>query len=117
MAIWPYNSTNPKVGWKISYINARTVCVCLSPVRSWEQNVVLPRFFCRHKEILLASSTNCFSSLYDMWLERKVFATFWQVMHWRPCMYVTLPGYRGQDESCPPLECHWNILEGHGYNS
>ena len=23
----------------------------------------------------------------------------------------------GQDESCPLLERHWNILEGHGYHS
>ena len=47
----------------------------------------------------------------------KVFETFWQVMRWSPYTHVTLSGYPGQDESCPPLERHWNILEGHRYHS
>ena len=36
------------------------VHVCLFPARSREWNVVSPRFFRRHKEILLASCTKCF---------------------------------------------------------
>ena len=47
----------------------------------------------------------------------KVFGTFRQVTCWRPCMHITLPGYPGQDESCPPPDRHLNILEGHGYHS
>ena len=37
----------------------------LSPSRSRERNIVLLRFFCRRKEILLTSCTNYFSSLYE----------------------------------------------------
>ena len=52
------------------------VCVCLSVhARCWEWNVVSPRFFRQRKEILLASCTNCFSSLYDAWFERKSVST------------------------------------------
>ena len=48
------------------------VCVCLFvPTRSRKRNVVSPCFFRRRKEILLASCTNCFSSLYTVWFERK----------------------------------------------
>ena len=55
----------------LSIILMLILSVCLSPVRSRERNVVLPRFFHRRKEILLASYTNCFSSLYDVWFEGK----------------------------------------------
>ena len=46
-------------------------------------------------------------------LRGKVFGTFRQVTHWRPCTHVTLTGYPGQDESCPPLEWRWNVLVGY----
>ena len=63
----------------ISYINTGTVCACvpvsLSPARSRERNAISPRFFRRRKEILLVSCTNCFSSLYDAWFERKSVST------------------------------------------
>ena len=58
----------------IYYINTGTVCVCVClsvPVRSRERNVVWPGFFRRRKELHLASCTNCFSSLYYAWFERK----------------------------------------------
>ena len=63
--------------WVIYYINIRSVCVsvclsvCLFPARSWKWNIVSQHFFRQYKEILLASCTNCFSSLYDVWFERK----------------------------------------------
>ena len=46
----------------------------------------------------------------------EVFGTFQQVMRWRPCTHVTLPGYPGQNESCPLFQRHWNILEGCRYS-
>ena len=89
-----------------------SVClsVCLSVhARSRERNIVSPRFFRWRKEILLESCTNCLLSLYDAWFDRLcVGAT---------CTHVTLSGYSGQDESCPPLERCWSILEGHAHHS
>ena len=48
--------------------------VDLSPARSQEGNIVSPRFFRCRKEILLASCTNCFSSLRGS--RGNVFGTF-----------------------------------------
>ena len=45
--------------------------VCLSPARSRERNVVSLHFFRQRKEIHLASRTNCFSSIYNAWFEKK----------------------------------------------
>ena len=56
------------------------VCVCLSNLRYRERQVVLPRCLHHIEELRLASCTNCFSSLYNVWFERKslwkVFASF-----------------------------------------
>ena len=77
------------------------VSVCLSPTRSREWNVVSPRFFRQCKEILLASCTLCFSSLYDVWFDRKSLWNFsagyaLEAMHARytsrlPCAGWILP--------------------------
>ena len=167
------------------------VCV-LSNLRYLEQEVVSPRWLHHLEELCLASCTNCFSSLYNEWFERKslwkFFASYmpnsrarivtllvtlgsmnlaqylttagtfskvtcWrtrplhvhhgttvaitdirQIMYtcqttcvsrekgignfsavtsWIAWMQVILPGYPRQDESCPLLEHHWNILEGY----
>ena len=51
------------------------------------------------------------------WFERKSVWNFSADYALSPCTHITLSGYPGQDESCPPLELRWNILEGHGYHS
>ena len=38
----------------------------------------------------------------------ETFGTFQQVTLWSPSTHVTLSGYPGRDESCPPFECCWN---------
>ena len=52
-----------------------SVClsVCLSdrPRENSRTEVVSPRFFRQRKELHVASRTNCFSSLYNTWFERR----------------------------------------------
>ena len=43
----------------------------------------------------------------------KVFGTIWRVTRCSPWTHITLAGYPGQNESCPPRECRWNVLDGY----
>ena len=96
------------------------VCVCLSvslsPVRSREWNIVSLRFFCRRNGILLVSYTNCLSSLYDTWFERKSlwnFSAGYALEAVHACYTSWLP-WAGW---ILPTENRWNILEGYRYHS
>ena len=64
----------------ILYNNTRILCVCLSVslsnMRYLEREVVSPRRLHHLEVLLLASCTNCFSSLYDARFERKNFWKF-----------------------------------------
>ena len=96
---YPVSLEHFKVGTCTSLILMLVLCVCvsvcLSPARSQERNVVSLHFFRRRKEILLASCTNCISSLYDTWFERKSLWNFLagyalEAVH-ELCTHVTLP--------------------------
>ena len=56
---------------RILYYNTRILCVCLSTLKYSEREVVLPRCLHHLEQVYLASCTNCFSSLYEVWFERK----------------------------------------------
>ena len=45
--------------------------VSLSNLRYPEREIVLPRCLHHLKELCVASCSNCFSSLYDVWFKRK----------------------------------------------
>ena len=88
------------------------VCVCVCPPQDLGNGT--PHFFCQRKEILLASCTNCFSSLYDAWFKRKSLWNFSAGYMLKAVHARYTSGYPGQDESCSTLEHCWNILEeGH----
>ena len=90
------------------------VCVCVPvPHEISRWNVVSPRFFHQHEEILLVSCTNCISSLYDTWFKRKNIWNFSAGYTLKAVHACYISAYPGQDVSCPPLEHRWNILEGY----
>ena len=69
------------------------VCVCVSPVRSWEQNIVLPHFFHQRKELCLVSSTNyLMSSLLQHTVANVPFASVggFNMRHTKPCPSIAI---------------------------
>ena len=77
----------------VYYNNTRILCVyacvCLWHLRSRKQDMLMG-FFRHHKELCLASCTNCFLIVYDMWFQKKGLGTLSQDMFWWLCTHLTL---------------------------
>ena len=69
------------------------VSVCVSHLRSREQDVIAPRFLHRREELCLASCTNCFSSRYNAPLERKRLWKFFRGYALMALYHIKTSGY------------------------
>ena len=100
------------------YINPGTVCGCPSvcPSRRDLESRTLCRgtSFTSGERFSRRVTQTAFLAYMTRGL-REAFGTFRQARRWSLCTQVTLSVYPRHDESCPPLEYRWNILEGHNY--
>ena len=115
---------------RISYINVHTVCVCLCvsvcvcPLRDLRNGMsYCCTSFINAKRFSWWVAQTAFQAYKTRSSRGKVFGTFCPVYMLKAVHAHYTSGYRGQEESCPPLEHCWKVMHWrtrpphHGYHS